>query len=172
MEQNNIQMNQTIEQGANAYSNTKFLELVAKAEENKAKAAVVVSREQYVPKVNEGQYLAISTDATFEQQLKTKAGLRDCIKIFYSIIVPNEIEPVELTMYYWKTASPTSPYVRQLSTLLGSDSRDGFNISSLIGKYCQVQIKHDKLEDGRIFINVEELSLLNLPTSSTNSIDL
>lgn len=168
MENNNQQVNEILAKTMNA--NDKFLEIIAKAQENKQKATVYIDKQQYVPKVAEGQYIAVTTNAKLEQNTKTKFGLNDCVKVTYSLIVPNEMSPVEITMTYWKTASPTSLYVNQLSILLSSDSRMGFSISDLIGKQCQVTIKHNHMEDGRIFANVDQLALINLQSNTMNAI--
>ncbi|WP_108307366.1 hypothetical protein [Metalysinibacillus jejuensis] len=161
MEINNNQI-QAMQQVANVTANEKFLEMMAKAQQNKQKVSAQIGKQQYVPKVSEGQFVAVTTDAKLEQNLPTKYGLNDCIKVTYSILVPNETNPVDIVMTYWKTASITSLYVKQLSVLLGADARDGFAVSNLIGKQCLVSIKHNHMNDGRIFANVDELTLLNL----------
>lgn len=174
LENNHTQLNQINEQAANAtnlYSNAQFLEMVAKAEENKAKVTAHIGKQQFTPKVNVGQYFAVTTDAKFVQKVRTIFGLKDCVKLTFALIVPNQMEPVEIIMTYWESNTTTNPYYQQLSVLLGKDSREGFNLRDLIGKQCQVQIIHNSTDDGRIYANVDGITLISLPTNLTNSIN-
>ena len=126
-----------------------------------------IAKTVFTPNLPPGSYYAVSNDAVYEENVTTKKGKSSRVVVTYTVYVPvpNQTEKeVEFRQLYYKSTNTKSPYVWQLSTLLGHDSKQGFRISDLIGIPCAIEVKHDQKEDGNTYAEIVSLQKLPLPS--------
>lgn len=139
---------------------------MAQAAKNKLLVNASIEEQKFQPKLPEGIFIAIVTNAVLERNQPSMYGTNDRIKVYFSVCVSGNDEPVEFITTYWKSATESSLYNRHLSALLGHDARDGFKLSDLIGITCQIQIKHNTTEKG-VFANIDSIKLIKLDMESS-----
>lgn len=149
--------------------NPAIVTALAQAAKNKSQVKAAIAKQKIQPKLPEGIFVAVVTNAVLERNQPSTYGLNDRIKVHFSVCVNGSDEAVELISAYWKSATENSLYYRHLSALLGVDPREGFNLSDLIGQTCQIEIRHNTTEKGT-FANINSITLINL--NPTNTITL
>lgn len=150
----------------NSLNTPQILEALATANEAKEKVTAYIGPSQIKPKLDEGRYLAITTNATYILNKQTKNGLRNCIEVTFSIFASPDKEPVELRKFYWETENNTFYDEHQFSCLLGYDARKGFHVSDLIGKYCEVEITHYTASAYAVYSNITNVYSVEIPTNT------
>lgn len=135
-----------------------FSNVLAKVKENKRNAsAIKVEQNKTKPKVDEGTFLAITTDAELEKNQSSTYGTNDRIRVRFHIFrSENDTEGVEIATTCWKSNSTKSRYYQILSQLLQEDPGTEFELSSLIGVTCEVTIEHVDGNNG-VFSNISEV---------------
>lgn len=126
------------------------LQEAAQKKEN-IKNSFVSGADYGTPKASEGEYRAIVKDAIYEMNQQGNYGVNDYVQLMFGILITNgeRIEEVEIRKKYWKSASEKGAYRSELSSLLGRDTINGFNLGELLGKECIVSIKHIDGESGK-----------------------
>lgn len=140
---------------------------------NQTQYQQVVGKTVFTPNVPPGKFYAVSTDATYEQNVTTKNGKSNRVALTFTVYVPVSGLPekeVELRQLYYQSTSSKSPYVWQLSALLGYDSKQGFHISDLMGVPCVIEVQHAQKDDGNTYaeiVSIQRLELDSIPQNIT-----
>lgn len=140
-----------------------FDRALAKASENRRRVKEIQVREKKAqPKIQEGQYIAITTDAQLESNIESKYGRNDRITVPFEIFLGEDYqESILLTEKFWASGSESSRYCQILSKLLQHDARRGFNVKDLIGVACEVIIVHNETLNGT-YANIADVEAINM----------
>lgn len=140
-----------------------FDRALAKASENRRRVKEVQVKEKKAePKVEVGQYIAITTDAQLESNIETKYGRNERITVFFELFLNDDYqESILLTEKFLASANEGSRYYQILSGLLQRDARQGFHIRDLIGIPCEVTIIHNETPKG-IYANIGDLQVIDM----------
>lgn len=140
-----------------------FDRALAKASENRRRVKEIqVNEKKAEPKVEVGQYIAITTDAQLESNIESKYGRNDRITVPFEIFLNDDYqESILLTEQFWASGNESSRYCQILSKLLQHDARRGFNVKDLIGVACEVIIVHNETPNG-IYANIKDVEVINM----------
>lgn len=127
------------------------------AEAKKKQVASVVPQQKYAPKLDEGIYIAVTTDVEYQQNQPTEFGVSD--RVCITLTVPQNNNNVEIISRYWLSKSEDSRYVKHLSELLGYDPRLGFDLNELLGKTVELDVHHFENDKG-VFASIKALKSL------------
>lgn len=149
----------------NIFKSTTFLNVLTSSKKAKANTAAYIGPSIIKPKVEEGRFVAVTTNATYIQNKQTKNGLRNCIEVTFSIFISEDKKTVDLRKFYWESDHHTFNDEQQLSNLLGEDVRNGFHVSDLIGKCCEVEIMHQIAGTHAVYANIVDVYPITIPTT-------
>ena len=138
----------------NNSNNLLIQQALLKAEAKKKQVASVVPQQKYAPKLDEGVYIAVTTDVEYQQNQPTEFGVSD--RVCITLTVPQGNNNVELISRYWLSKTEDSRYVKHLGELLGYDPRLGFELNELLGKTVELEVHHFENDKG-IFASVKTL---------------
>lgn len=138
----------------NNSNNLLIQQALLKAEAKKKQVASVVPQQKYAPKLDEGVYIAVTTDVEYQQNQPTEFGVSD--RVCITLTVPQANNDVELISRYWLSKTEDSRYVKHLGELLGYDPRLGFELNELLGKTVELEVHHFENDKG-IFASVKTL---------------
>ena len=140
-----------------------FDRALAKASENRRRVKEIQVKEKKAePKVEVGEYIAITTDAKLESAIKSRYGHNDRITVSFEIFLNDDYqESILLTEQFWASGNESSRYCQILSKLLQHDARQGFHIRDLIGIPCEVTIVHNETPNG-IYANIGDVQVIDM----------
>lgn len=149
---------------------TKSIEFCARLQSinaEKANLDEIVSHCRYEPNVEEGTFLSISSNASYERNVRSTYGITDKLTIEFTIFKPGigeTIEEVPLKQSFYKSNSEKSLFHIICSELLGENPRHGFALKDLLAKPCEVVVTHNTTDKGtfanitgikRLFVDVD-----------------
>lgn len=138
----------------NNSNNVLIQQALLAAEAKKNQVASVVPQQKYAPKLNEGVYIAVVTDAEYQQNQPTDFGVSD--RVCITLSVPHSDKTVEIVSRYWVSKTDDSRYVTHLKALLGQDPRLGFDLNELLGQVVELEIHHFENDKG-VFASVSTI---------------
>lgn len=140
-----------------------FDRALAKASESRKRVKEIKVKEKKAqPKLEVGEYIAITTDAKLESDLESKYGRNDRITVPFEIFLNDDYqESILLTEQFWASGNESSRYCQILSKLLQHDARQGFHIRDLIGIPCEVTIVHNETPNG-IYANIGDVQVIDM----------
>lgn len=140
-----------------------FERALDKAHINKDKVkAIQVGEKKAKPKIEEGRYLAITTEAQLERNIESKYGPNDRVTISFEIFIDEDFhESILLTERFWASGNESSRYCQILSKLLQFDARTGFRMEDVIGVTSEIIIVHNETSSG-IYANIADLEVIIL----------
>jgi|SRR5690625_2901147 len=140
-----------------------FAEALVKAEENKKRVMTIqVEEKKAQPKIKEGRFVAITTDAQLEQNIESKYGTNDRVTITFEVLLDQDgKDSVTLIEKFWVSRSDSSRYYQLLSKLLQFDARQGFHIKDLIGVACEVIVVHNEISSGT-YANIADVEVISM----------
>lgn len=144
----------------NSTTNLLIQQALLEAEAKKKHVGSVVPQQKYAPKLEEGVYIAVTTDVDYQKNQPTEYGVSDRICITLTVLQDNN--NVELISRYWLSKSESSRYVKHLGELLGYDPRLGFELNELLGKTVELEVQHFKNDKG-VFASVKTLKSIENP---------
>ena len=100
----------------------------------------------------EGTYEAEFRDVRREKNVETRNGKRDRIVLDFIIEGQLIVEKCNVSK------SSTCKLARFIEGMFGEIPDGDFDFKDLIGEYFQVEIKHNKDNNGRIWANIVEIS--------------
>src|SRR5699024_8172334 len=114
------------------------------------------------PKVEVGEYIAITTDAKLESAIKSRYEHNDRITGSFEIFLNDDYqESILLTEQFLSSENESARYCQILSKLLQHDARQGFHISDLISIQLQVTIVHNETPNG-IYANIGDVQVIDM----------
>lgn len=140
-----------------------FAEALVTAEKNKKRVMEIqVGEKKAQPKIKEGRFIAITTEAKLEQNIESKYGTNDRVTITFEVLLDQDGEnSVTLIEKFWVSRSDSSRYYQLLSQLLKFDARQGFHIKDLIGVACEVIVVHNEISSGT-YANISDLEVISM----------
>lgn len=124
-------------------------------EETEDEDLYTAKKEKIVPKLKEGDYLAMLTDVIAERRLSGKFGKPWVnIGLKFKIKNPDTGEYVEISFNANKSLSTKSRLYPIVKGLLGEEPGDDLNLKELKGKKAWVSIKHTTDTEGNIWANI------------------
>lgn len=107
------------------------------------------------PQIPEGTWPFRITQAEVERNCPTAYGIRDRVRLTYSVRVEGEDNP--LRQRYLASNAPKSKFYELVLALLGSQMGRAFDVSSLEGISGLAVITHNTSESGDVYANISEI---------------
>ena len=105
--------------------------------------------------IPEGTWPFRITQAEVERNCPTVYGIRDRVRLTYSVHVEGEDHP--LRQRYLASNAPNSRFYQLVLKLLGTPMGRAFDVSSLEGISGRAVIDHNASESGDVYANISDI---------------
>ena len=113
--------------------------------------AIWAERKLYVPRINEGWHKAIVKDVEQKVNQLTPWGYKD------NAILTFQVGDISLKRWCTLSLSKRSTLYSIVSTILGQDPGNRYNLKGLIGKACEVFVSHQRSDTGDVYERIKEV---------------